>query len=365
LLKLAALYAGRFKSTGLITDISISDSLYHIALKNYPEGNVTIYHGLCSNAISQHQFQSAVAYAEKALALKDQKATSLLLLVDALLEVGDYAKASQILLQFKNKNSFAYLIRKAKLKDHEGQLDSAMTCIEKAYKRINGNKVLAQWALTNLADMYGHAGRIKESYDLYLEVLKNDPHNDYALKGIAWITLSHDLNTADSKVILNTLNERKRMPEVDLMLAEIATLEEDDMEKMSRLNAFKSLVDQPAYRVMYHKYLAVLEAEDFDNAKRAIAIANEEIKNRPTPQSYDLLAWSYYCNGEFKRASEIANKYVVSQTFEPDALYHIGMIYKAVGDEEKAKQYLTQALESKFELGPIVTSKIKTALSTL
>src|SRR5688572_14626727 len=41
LLKLAAIHAELFKTTGLINHISLSDSLYLAALKGYPEGNVT------------------------------------------------------------------------------------------------------------------------------------------------------------------------------------------------------------------------------------------------------------------------------------------------------------------------------------
>ena len=189
LAKLGSIHAELFKSTGLVEHILISDSLYTRVLKNYPKGNVEIYQSLAANAITQHKFQSAKDYTEKALALKDKKATSLLILVDVSLEIGDYATANLVLREFKNKNSFAYLIRKAKLKDHEGHLDSAIVCMEKAYRRIKGNKALSQWTRSNLADMYGHAGRIKDSYDLYLEVLKDNPNDDYALKGIAWIAL--------------------------------------------------------------------------------------------------------------------------------------------------------------------------------
>ena len=247
-------------------------------------------------------FRSAKDYAEKALALKDKKAASLLILVDVSLEIGDYATANLVLQEFKNKNSFAYLIRKAKLKDHEGLLDSAIVCMEKAYRRIKGNKALSQWTRSNLADMYGHAGRIEESYDLYLEVLKDNPNDDYALKGIAWIALSHDLNTKAAKTIINELAVRKHMPEAHLMLAEIAELDGNEMEKAYQLKKFKSLVSDPEYKTMYHKYLATLEAEEFKNPDAAVAIAQEEIANRPTPQSYDLLAWAYYHQKKFPRS---------------------------------------------------------------
>jgi tetratricopeptide (TPR) repeat protein len=365
LVKLASLHAQLFKSTGLVQHILISDSLFTEVLKNYREGDVEIYHSLATNAITQHKFQKAKEYVEKALALKDKKATSLLMLVDVSLEIGDHATANVILQDFKNKNSFAFLIRKAKIKDHEGFLDSAIVCMEKAYDRIKGNKILSQWTLSNLADMYGHAGRIEESYALYLHVLKDNPRDDYALKGIAWIALSHDLNTRAAKAIINELAARKHLPEAQLMLAEIAACDGNEREKALRLKKFKSMVSSPKSKGMYQKYLATLEAEEFNNPAAAVAIAQEEIANRPTPQSYALLAWGYYHEKKFREALSVATDHVENQTFEPEAFYHLGMIYHANGNQEKASYYLTAALESGFELGPSTTKRIIVTLKNL
>ena len=116
---------------------------------------------------------------------------------------------------------------------------------------------------------------------------------------------------------------------------------------------------------MYHKYLAILEAEDFNNAEAAVGIAREEITNRPTPQSYDLLAWGYYHQKKFKLALDIVKRHVEDQTFEPESYYHIGMIYAANDDKEQARQYLVEALESEFELGPSTSKKIRTAIQNL
>lgn len=365
LLKIAGLHEALFKSSGLVRHILLSDSLYRAVLKKYPEGNVAIYHSLASNAIAQHQFQLAKNYAEKALALKDKRATSLLILADVSLELGDYAKAKQILKQFKNKNSFAYLIREAKLKDHEGHLDSAIVRMQKAYKRVKGNSSLAHWTLSNLGDMYGHAGKIEDSYQTYLDVLKLNPNDDHVLKGIAWIALSNDHNISDAKKIINALAARKRMPEAHLMLAEIAAMESDEKERLRHLKKFKDLVSPAGYRTMYHKYLALLESEDFNNPDASVAIAKEEIANRPTPQSFDLLAWAYYHQKKYKQALDVASRHVQDQTFEPESYYHLGMIYQANGYPEQAQHYLEEALRSDFELGPSISKKITTALQNL
>lgn len=365
IVKLAGLYAERFRTSGNVDDILISDSLYLKVLINTPTGTVDIYHCLASNAITQHKFRLANDYAEKALALKEKKAATLLILTDVALELGDYSRATQTLKQFKNKHSFAYLIREAKLKDHEGNLDSSIVLMEKAYDRIKGNKSLSQWSLTNLADMYGHAGRIEDAYQTYLKVLKDNPHDDYALKGIAWIALSHDHNTIDAEHIIKTLASRKRMPEAYLLLAEIAELNGKEVEKTNHLMKFKSMVDQSGYKTMYHKYLATLDAEDFQNPEACISIAKEEIVNRPTPQSYDLLAWGYYHQKKYEDALDVIQRKVEDQTFEPDAYYHMGMIYAANGNMESARKYLSSALDSEFELGPSISKKIKNILNTL
>ncbi len=116
---------------------------------------------------------------------------------------------------------------------------------------------------------------------------------------------------------------------------------------------------------MYHKYLATLESEEFENPDAAVAIALEEIANRPTPQSYDLLAWAYYHQKNLPKALSIATRQVEDQTFEPEAFYHLGIIYQANGNNEKASYYLNEALASEFELGPSISKKIKLALQNL
>lgn len=359
-LKLAGLYAEMFKTTGSIADIKRSDSLYNHVVRQGSEDS-EIYQSLAANAIAQHKFPDAKKYAEKALSLKDKKAASLLILVDVSLEIGDYAKANQILDSFRNKNSFAYLIRKAKARDQEGMTDSAIVCMEKAYERIKGNKILAQWALSNLADMYGHAGMVEKAYATYLDVLEINPAHDHSLEGIAWICFSNDGNFQDARKIINVLAMRSRMPESHLLLAMIDEMEGNESQKKYHLETFKSLVSEAGYSAMYHKYLALVEAEEF-NPVQAVSIADQEIANRPTPQSYDLLAWAYYNQKDFEKALDISTRKVKDQTFEPDAIYHLGMIYLANGNRELAKEYLNQALESEFELGPSISRKIKAAL---
>lgn len=362
--KLASLYSEKFRITGRYEDIRASDSLYQAVLSDMGPSAQTLQ-ALAANAITQHQFQQARIYAERALAIGDKKAASLLILSDIYLELGDVFRASKTLDDFKNKNSFAFLIRHAKLKDQKGELDSAIVSMEKAYTRVKSNEKLAQWALSNLADMYGHAGRVENSYQTYLKVLEADPDNTYCLKGIAWILFSHENNTAEAKRIIHAIAARQWMPETHLVLAEIAEFEGDMEEKNKHLHRFITKVSRPGYKTMYNKYLSLIYAEELGHPDIALKIAGEEIMNRPTAQSYDLKAWSLYKQEKYQDALSVAESYVEGETYEPELLYHLGMIFLANGKDERAEKYLQEALESEFELGPSISSKIRQALEHL
>jgi tetratricopeptide (TPR) repeat protein len=364
-IKLAGLHASKFRKTGKVEELQHSDSIYHHLLRTNLSAKTGLYLGLAQNSITQHQFRRARAYTDSALQEGGRKAAVLLVRADIALELGDYHHAKNILNQFTNKNSFAHRIRQVKVKDHEGDLDSAILIMEAALNRIKGNRELYCWSLSNLGDMYGHAGRIEDAYRAYLEVLQKDPGYDYALKGIAWIALSHDRNFSEAKRIIGILASRSRMPEEHLMLAEIADVEKNQLEKVNQLTSFVNLTDNPGYKTMYAKYLAEIYAGDLQKPEVSLAIAEDEIKSRPTPQSFDLKAWALLQAGKKKEALSIAQKYVLGKTFEPDVAYHLGMIYLANGLEDEAEKQLEQALESSFELGPTVSGNIRQTLERL
>jgi tetratricopeptide (TPR) repeat protein len=358
--KIAGAHAHRFAITGKMQDIFTSDSIYKQVIKA-DSNRVGAYQALAVNCMTRHEFREAKNYIYKALAIGDNKSPSLYTLFDINMELGDYAGAKHILSQFENKNAFSCLIREAKVDDQEGRLDVAIEKMERAFERIKDDPSLFSWTLSNLGDMYGHAGRVEEAYQAYLSVLKKNPAHDFALKGIAWITLSHDHNTALAKQIVSALAKRKEMPDMHLLLAKIAEQENNISEKDKQLQLFTQKASEAKYGDMYNKYLALLEAEEFKNPIKTVEIATIEINNRPTPQSYDLLAWGYFQQGQVEKAVEVAQQYVEGKTFEPEAFYHLGVIYKNI-DKEKSNDFLKEALQSSFELGPSIAATIQKSL---
>ncbi|WP_439131245.1 tetratricopeptide repeat protein [Polaribacter sp.] len=316
---------------------------------------------LAKNYISQHRFKEALELLITAEHLGEKLQQTHLMLIDVYLELGAYNKVEKYLSKVKNLKDFDYLIRLSKYNDHLGNLDNAIRYLENALQiaKSSKNKSLIQWNYTNLADYYGHAGRISDSYNAYLAALEINPNNSYAKKGIAWIVYSYERNPKEALRILETVSKENTAPDYHLLQAEIANFVGDKFKQNSQTKIYLKKVTNEKYGAMYAKYNVLLLAEDDSKKLKALQIAKKEVKARPTAQSYDLLAWSYYKNGHIEKAAQISQKFVLGHTFEPEALLHTAYILKATGNQKQAKEIKKELLGAIYELGPHSEQEIK------
>ena len=357
---IASNYSKLFEITGNIDYLAKAETLLKQINETYKYSSVGTIRALARNYISQHKFREALELANKALAIGEGKKETQKLLFDVQMELGNYAEANKNLTLLSNNNDFDYLIRVAKWNDHLGDLKTTLTMMEKAkiLAENYNNKYLKIWTYSNLGDFNGHDGNIKESYDYYLKTLALDPNNSYALKGIAWIVFSYEKDTKEAKRIIDLISKRHNSPDFYLLKAQIAEYENDQVSKNSNVKEYLALLQNKHYGAMYNSYNVVLFADEATMKQKAVEIAIEEVAHRPTPVSYDLLAWSYYNLGEKEKALEIAQEYVAGKSFEPKLNYHLAVIYKANNQPNKVIPIKEELLKSTFELGPNLEKKI-------
>lgn len=360
LISRANAYTKVFNTTGNIDYLINAEKDLIEANKIVKDKDAGLLKNLASNYISQHRFKEALVLLNKAEANGSKLNGTKKMLFDVHLELGNYIYAEAYLKDLKNTTSFDYLIRLAKLEDHKGNLDGAIENMEKAMaiaeeSNLTGMKL---WSYTNIADFYGHAGEIEKSYSYYLKSLELDPNNAYAKKGIAWIVYSYEKNPKEALTILNHVTSYHNTPDYDLLKAEIAEFNKDSDLKLQSLENYQTSVKNVLYGDMYNKYNVMVFSDDLLLPERALEIAIKEVKNRPTPQSYDLLAWSYYKLGNINKANEIIENFVDGKTFEPSVLYHVAEIYKAVGKTKEVKHLKSELTASLYELGPTMVDKI-------
>ncbi|TYB77461.1 cell surface protein [Bizionia saleffrena] len=358
--KMAGLNGSKFETTGDISKLIEAEKNYLILNKKTNYDNASYLRGLARNYISQHKFRNALELLLKAEENGEKLTDTQKMLFDVYLELGDDEKAKFYLEKLINLNSFDFLIRTAKWNDHKGNLDAAIKYMEQAVVKAetSKNEGLMQWSYTNLADFYGHNGEIQKSYNYYLKALQLDPNDAYSKKGIAWIVYSYERNPEEAMRILNTVTKNYNTPDFYLLKAEISEYMKNDVAKDNYLEAYNQVVKNENYGDMYNAYNVQLWADNNTNLDAALAVSKREIANRPTPLSYDLLAWSEFRKGNFDKALDIVEAYVVNKTFEPNALYHIAEIYKANQRLDKVKSLKKELKDSAYELGPLMEIKI-------
>jgi tetratricopeptide (TPR) repeat protein len=356
---LAGTYTAMFMSSGDVTYLKNAEALYKKAISISATNHDGYTRSLAQNYISQHRFKEAQEMLEVIYAGPTNKRVTELQLFDTYMETGNFDKAFENLEKVKNTRDYQYLIRLAKWSDHRGNLDAAIKYLEKAkvIAESGGLKPLKIWTYSNLGDFYGHAGRIKEAYEMYLNTLAMQPDNAYAKKGIAWIAYSYAHDTAEAKRILNKIMESHKAPDYYLLKAEIAEYEGNKTEMEENLVLFEEAASDPNYGEMFNAYFIEYYSETAP--KKALSIAQQEVLNRATPETYHLLALAQLKNGMNKEALQTIETYVMGKTEEPMALLHAAYVFKTNGQEDKVKQIKKELENASFEIGPILTQKVK------
>ena len=356
--KLSGLHEALFSITGEVAELYQSEKFLKKAIQVSARDKDAYLRSLAHNYISQHRFKEAKVLLDSAYAFPDNKRETELMLFDVSMELGNYKAADSLLAKVKNNSDYNYLIRLSKWSDYRGNLDAAIRYLEKAKSiaESRGAEALMIWTYTNIADYYGHAGRVKEAYDYYLKALALQPDNAYAKKGIAWIIYALEENTSEANRVLNSIMEYHKVPDYYLLQAEMAELDEDPSEAKKLREKFVNTVEMGNYGKMYTTYLIELYAEN--DPKKALELSTIEVANRATPETYQLLAYAQLKSGNKEEALRIIEENVMGKTFEPMAHYYCALVYKVNDMHAQVANLKKELKTASFELGPVMMQKI-------
>lgn len=357
--KLAGVNSSIFNATGDVTRLYKAEKLLKKAIEVSAEEKDSYMRALAHNYISQHRFKEAKILLDSAYAFPDNKRETELMLFDVAMELGNYKTADTLLGKVKNNSDYNYLIRLSKWSDYKGDLDAAIRYMEqaKAVSESRGIPSLKVWTYSNIADYYGHAGRISDSYQHYLKTLELDNDNAYAKKGIAWIAYSLERNTSEANRILDSIMVHHKSPDHYLLKSEMAEFDSNSSEAKRQKDNFINAVESGDYGNMYNTYLIELYADS--NPKKALELAKKEVENRATPETYQLLAYAQLKMGNREKALYIIENFVEGKTFEPMAQYYSALVYKANYLDEKVVPLKKELLDAAYELGPVMFNEIE------
>ena len=348
----ASSLSSRFHLYGEINDLQKADSLYKRSNEVNQEKEPKIFRTLASLSMLQHRFPQADSFLKKSIKIEGRTLANAFMDFDIAFERGQYQHSKNLLQPLKIFNPYGYLFRRSKFEHYDGSLDSAISCMLLAAEKAGNNNYLKQVALSNAADLYIHKGNPKEAYKLYTESIKIDAADFHSIMGLGWIALVHDKNDSLAEKIFKLIRTYNHAPDALLKLEQLAEARSDNEAQKEWAGKFAAQADQPVYGLMYSKYLIDLYTGILNQPAKAVSIAEQEIINRPTPQTYAWYVWALFSNNEKEKAFSIFRNAVSGKPLEGPELYYMGKMMQDMNKGYNAQQFFKAAHKNRYDLSP-------------
>ena len=299
---------------------------------------------------SRHEFEAAAVHARKAIEMDSMDGDSYGILGDALMETGAYEKAEDAYEKMMQREESLYSYsRRAGLKSMRGDSAGAIADLESAVAAGKAAKQPAEsvaWVQWQLGSDHFTLGQLAEAEAFYRQSLETYPNYYRALASLAQVR-------AAQKKYDEALDLYRKAVAILPMPEYIAALG-DVYSKMGRSDEAGKQYELVEYigklsalnKALYNRELAYFYADHDIKLQEGLELAQRELEHRRDIYAYDVLAWNLYKNGQSEKAGEAIREALKLNTRDAKLFYHAGMIYHRLGDKQKARQYLSRALET-------------------
>ncbi len=297
---------------------------------------------------ARHDFPAAVVQAEKAIALDPADADAHGVLGDASLELGRYDRAAAAYeAMMRLKGDLASYSRRSGLKNLMGDPRGAIADLERAVLlgMANGQpRESIAWAEWQLGAEHFAIGEIERAEAKFRAALETYPGYYRALGGLGQVRAAQGRDDEAVRLYREALAVAP-VPEYAVALGDIhakqgraadARKQYDLVEHIGRLNALGAAI--------YDRELAYFYADHDLKVDVALELAQREIAVRQDVYGYDLLAWALHKTGRSREALAPMAEALRLGTRDAKLFFHAGMIHRAAGDPERAREYLARAL---------------------
>ena len=348
----ASTLATRFHQSGDIRDVKKADSIVRgiDSLFRHKEAGPLL--SLVGYSILQHRFREADSFFIKANAVGLRQYERLTALFDVSFETGRYDNALIAINQLKSAGDYGYYFRRSKMDHLDGSLDSSIAAMLKAAQLADNNLWLQEVALSNAADLYVHAGKLKEARDLYMQCIRTNSADFHSITGLGWIALVHDGNDSLATRLFQLVQSKNHLPDPLFKLQQMADAKKDSSLQKYYAAAFASAATDPAYGNMYNKYLIELYTGILHTPDKAATLAKKELDNRATPQTYAWYAWSLAADHRKDEAYKVFQQHVSGKPLEGPELYWMGKLMQELGKGYNASEFFAAAYKNKYDLSP-------------
>ncbi len=304
--------------------------------------------------LDDHRFEQVIAAAGELAVDLPYDPTPRLLIGDASLELGKYEDAAtayeaaiDLRPDLRSYNRIGYM--RWLYGDFEGAVEALEFALDAGSARDPESMA---WCFTDLGAMYlrrGQPGPAKKAAARALELVP-DYAPALALQGRA---LGDDGEPEQARVLLARAADRAPSAEGILWVAEL------DRALGNTAEAETGLQDALAMAEHDPRPVAHFLARHGEQPKRALALAEQELKERQNIWSWDTLALAAARAGDVERARDAVRKAQALGTDDAALTLHGALVELLAGDTDAARQQLDRALAQHPGVDPVLVAEIR------
>lgn len=344
---LAGTLIQRGRETGNGADFVRAEEAARRSLQLGEDHNTATLQTLGASLLDQHRFADARAVAEVLVELEPDNAPYRAFLGEIQLETGDYSAARTTFGALQSwRTDFAVAPVLARWAEVDGRPADAVELLrplrDQANARLDLGRGEAAWFYLRLGTLAFEQGQAKQAEQEWQDGLAIRPNDYRILAALARLEAGRGnwqrATELGERAIAEVLD-----PATLGLLSEVAAAQGDAAKAEEYAAVMEvSVSGQPG---VLHRQWALFLLDRDRRVDEVAAQAAAEVRSRPDVFTYDLLAWARYKQGRFAEAQSALTSAQRLGTRDAEMHFHAGMIQRALGNREAAREALRAALD--------------------
>jgi tetratricopeptide (TPR) repeat protein len=337
-------YQQRARETGNPVYYTKSGGVLARATKLAP-GDPTTASALGSLALARHRFGEALHLGRQAVSAAPYTARNYGVLGDSLVELGRYGAAFRAFDRMASLHpDLSSYSRIAYARELLGHTDAARRAMDLALDAAGSQPEPTAWVHTQLGKLAWSHGRLDDAERHYRAALAAFPGYAYALEPLA---LVEEAKGRHARAISFAARAAQALP-VPQSVATLGDLYAHAGRRRAASEQY-ALVGVIERLLVANGVRTDLETALFDvdhgvHLGRALALARQAQRARPSIDGDDVLAWALARNGRCAEALPYSRRALRLGTLDALKFFHRGMIERCLGHDSDARGWFTRAL---------------------
>jgi tetratricopeptide (TPR) repeat protein len=365
--QLAALYLERARETGEDQNYNVSEDYARRSLALRTNRNGPTYVTLAAALVAQHRFAEAEQVAKDLVAFDPTIPQYRAQLGEIEMELGHYDAARLAFDSLYNvRTHLSIAPRLARWAELNGNITYARRLLADALADAKTRRDLPKeqtaWFHLRVGDIDMRNGRMRSARSYFEAGLAIEP-NDYRLLD----AMSH-LEAVEGNP-KKAIEYGERGIAIKLDPATLGTIGDAYAAIGDRAQAedyYKTMeiavAGQPG---AYHRAWSLFLLDHNHRVPEVLSNVQREIQTRKDIYGYDLLAWALHKEHRDREAGAAMMQARLLGTHDAMLLYHEGMIDRALGENARARYFLTKALETNRAFHPTQPREIDAVLDSI